>query len=119
MHVDDLDAVFTQPVDPASKRARLAHDYFHDPELPDKAAAIPTRRKRRYHNRILVASLTTGPAKRIGLAMYGGVVVLDPPIVSSAEQRPIVVEDCGTNGNAPFGKAQLGFLNGDVEHGLV
>src|ERR1700675_228443 len=114
MHVYDLAAMFTQPIDPATKRARLAHDYFHDPELPDKAAAIPTRRKRRNHNRILVASLTTGPAKRISLAMHGGVVVLDPPIVSSAEQRPVVVEECGTNGNAPFGKAQPGFLNGNV-----
>jgi hypothetical protein len=105
MHVDDLDAMFTQPIDPATKRARLAHDYFHDPELSDKAAAIPARRERRNHNRILVTSLTTGPAKRIGLAMDGGVVILDPPIVPSAEQRPVVVEECGTNGDAPFGKA--------------
>src|ERR1700694_5933773 len=100
MHVDDLDAMFTQPIDPATKRARLAHDYFHDPELSDKAAAIPARRERRNHDRILVASLTTGPAKRIGLAMYGGVVILDPPIVSPAEQGALVVEERGANGNA-------------------
>src|ERR1700722_6949814 len=64
-HVDDLDAVFTQPIDPAAKRRRLADDYLHDPELPDQAAAIPARRERRDHDRILVASLATGPAERI------------------------------------------------------
>src|ERR1700730_2553667 len=119
MHVDDLDTVFTQPVDPAAKRARLAHDYFHDPELTDEAAAIPAGRERRDHDRILVASLTTGPAKRIRLAVYGGVVILDPPIVSSAEQRSVVVEECGTDGDAPFGKTCLGLLEGNVEHCLV
>src|SRR6202043_66200 len=60
MHVDDLDAMFAQPIDSATKRARLAHDYFHDPELSDKAAAIPARRERRNHSGILVAPLTAG-----------------------------------------------------------
>src|SRR6202030_2932942 len=64
-------------------------------------------------------SLTTGTAKRVGLAMHGGVVLLDPPIVPAAEQRPVVVEEGGTDGDAPFGKAQPGFLNGNVEHCLV
>src|SRR5579859_5108199 len=119
MHVDDFDSVFTQPIDPAMERARLAHDDCHDAELPDEAAAVPARRERRDHDRVLVAPLATGTAERIGLAMDGRVVILDPPIVPPAEQRAVAVEEGGADGDAPFGKSRPGFLNGNLEHCLV
>src|SRR5450755_3301560 len=45
-HIDDFDTVLTQPVNAPTKRTRLSHDHFHDAELSDETAAVPTRRER-------------------------------------------------------------------------
>src|SRR6202034_2686823 len=67
--VNDLHAAFAQPVNPAAKGARFADHDGPDAELHYKTAAVPARRQRRDHYRVLVAASSPGLAECIRLTV--------------------------------------------------
>src|SRR5512143_841016 len=86
LEVDHRDAVLAKPVDTALKVDRLANDHRTDSKLANQSAAVPARRERRHHYRVAVASLSSGFAKGVGLAVNRWIVLLYAPVVSSPKQ---------------------------------
>src|SRR5260370_30774496 len=90
--VDDLDAVFAEPVDAAVEIDGLADDYSGDAELADEAAAIPARRQRGDHNLVAIGALTAGTAEGVGFSVDGGIVLLDTAVVAPPSAGSLSVE---------------------------
>src|SRR5579871_3635522 len=83
VQIDHLDTPLPQPVDAATKSARLTDDHFSDAELHYQAAAVPAWCERSDHNLILVAPLTTRLTKCVSLTVDGRIVFLDTAVVSA------------------------------------
>src|SRR5258708_36701273 len=75
VEVDDLDAIFAEPVDAAVEIAGFADDYGGDAELADEAAAIPARRQRGDHNFVAIGALAAGPAEGVVFSAGCGAVL--------------------------------------------
>jgi hypothetical protein len=119
VQVNDLHASLPQPVYSALECTRLPDYDLADAELNYQTAAVPARCQGRYHDLILVSKLATRLAEGIGLAMYGGVILLDPAIVSPTQQRSMLVEKGCPDWNPPFGESKPGLLQGNIEQRLV
>src|SRR5580698_6154988 len=85
VQIDDLDAVFTEPVEAAGEGAALTHHQCADAELTDKAAAVPAWRERSDHDEIAIAALAAGAAKGIRLTVDAGVALLHAAVVAAAD----------------------------------
>ncbi len=68
---------------------------------------------------IAVAALASRHAEGIGLAMHGGVCLLNEPIVASSEQPAVLVEQRGTDRDSAFARAQTRFVDRHREQGLI
>jgi hypothetical protein len=119
VQVDDSDTAFAQPIDAAAEVDRLADDDRPDVELADQAAAVPAGSKRGDHDFVAIAALTAGFAEGVGFSVDGGIALLDAAVVSAAEDLAIARKQCGADGNAAFGEAEVGFLDGDLQQGGV
>ena len=84
MQVDDIDAILAKPVDTAAEVDRFSHDYGRNGELADQTAAIPTRRQRGDHDLVAISALAACAAERVGFTVDARVVLLNPPIMTSA-----------------------------------
>ena len=109
--VDDLYAVFPEPVETAGEVDRLAEDHPADAELPDEAAAVPARSERRHHRLVAVTALAARLAERVDLAVDRRVVFLDAPVVPAAEQSSAPVEERGADRDAALREPQPGLLD--------
>lgn len=116
IHVDNLNAVFTQPVDATLKSLRFAYNDSSDAELSHETAAIPAWSERSDHYRIFVAALAAGFPKGVGLAVDRGVAFLYTAIVAAAKQVAFAVEKSSTDRNAALSKTSPGFFDGDEKH---
>src|SRR2546427_11613349 len=110
IEVEHLDAVLSQPVEAAREVDRLADDHRPDAELAHEPAAVPAGRQRRHHDLVAVASLATGVAEGVGLAVHRGIVLLDATVVASPEQPALSVEQRAADRDAALGQplARLG-----------
>jgi hypothetical protein len=116
MEIDDLGAVFAEPVDAALEIHGLADNDCANPELADKAAAIPAGSERGGHDFVAIAFLTAGFAESIRLAMDGGIVFLDSAIVAAAQELSVLVEQGCTYGNPALGKTGFRLFDRYVQH---
>jgi len=116
VEIDDFNVEGAEPVDAALEGAGFADDDAGKTELANEAAAIPARRERRNHDRILVASLATGPAKRIGLAMHGRVVVLYSTVMTRADEFAHGIKDRSSDRDASFAQPFISFRQCHRQH---
>jgi hypothetical protein len=70
----------------AGKISRLAYNHGPNPELTNKAAAVPARRKCCHHDRLAVVAAPARITEGAGLRVSGSVSVLDPAVVAPAQQ---------------------------------
>src|SRR5690606_15918864 len=119
VEVDDLNALFAQPLVPALEVDRLAHHHRADAELPDQAAAVPARGQGGDHDGVAVGALAAGLAEGVGLAVHGRIVFLHPAVVAAAEQGAVGGEQGRADRDAALGQALAGLLDGDGEQGAV
>ena len=84
MQVDDVDAIFAKPVDAALEVDRFSDDYGRNAELADQTAAIPTRRQCGDHDLVAIGALAPRAAEGVGFTVDARVVLLNPPIMTSA-----------------------------------
>src|SRR5690606_9900250 len=119
VEVDDLNALFAQPLVPALEVDRLAHHHRADAELPDQATAVPARRERGHHDGVAVGALAPGLAEGIGLAVHGRIVFLHPAVVATAEQGAVAAEQGRADRDAALGEALAGFLDGNGQQAAV
>ena len=119
VEVEDFDVEGAEPVDAALEGAGFADDDASESELADEATAIPAGRERSDHGQFFVAALAAGVAEGVGFSVQGWVVILYAAIVAGAEERSVLVEDRGTDGDAAFGESFAGFGDGYGEHGVV
>ncbi len=117
--VNDLDAVFAQPVHAATKGAALAHHYRADAKLAHQAAALPARGQRGAPHKVTVAALAAGAAKGIGFRVDAGIAVLHAAIVAAAQQLALARKQRRTDGNAPLVEALASFFDGNCKHLFV
>ena len=117
VEIDDFNVEGAEPVDAALEGAGFADDDAGKTELANEAAAIPARRERGDHCEFAVAALAAGAAEGVGFSVEGGITELHPAIVAGAEQRAVLIEDGGADGDATFGEAFAGFGESDGEHG--
>src|SRR5512144_498856 len=101
LQIHDAHAATPEPFEPAPEVHRLARDDRPDPELPHEAAAVPAGGQRRDHDLVAVALLASRPAERVGLAVRRRIILLHPAIAAAAEQSAPLVEERGTDRNAP------------------
>ena len=104
---------------PPWKVAAFSDDYRAETKLPDQAAAIPARRKRRDHDQIAIAALAAGVAEGIGLSVHRRIAILHAAIVARTDQLSAGVKDRRADGNATFGQAFAGFGQGCGKHGGI
>src|SRR5712671_583171 len=116
MQVDDVDAIFAKPVDAALEVDRFSDDYGRNAELADQTAAIPTRRQRGDHDLVAIGALAPCAAEGVGLTVDARVVLLNPPIVTSAQEISPGIKKGGADGDAAFGEALARFVYGDTKH---
>jgi hypothetical protein len=116
--VVDLDTVFAEPVDASLEGLAFSDDDGAEPELADKAGAVPARSERGDHDEVAVRALAAGVAEGVGLSMGGRVVVLDAAVVSRTEEGAVVAENSGSDGDASFGESLAGLGDGDGKHGV-
>src|SRR5690606_23934668 len=114
-----LDAVFGQPLVTTEEGAGLADHDPGDAELADETGAVPARRQRRRHRRAPVGAAPPGGAEGGGLAVDGGVAVLDPAVVALSPQLPVGPEQGRPDGDASGVRPPERLLLGDLEHLLV
>ena len=84
VQVDDVDAVFAQPVQSAEERAAFAHYERADAKLPHQSAAIPAGREGGDHDEIAIALLPSGKTKGVGFGVNAGVALLHAAVVAPA-----------------------------------
>src|SRR5439155_15151027 len=82
--VEDLRAVFAEPVNSAREIHGFADDYRADAELAYQAAAIPAGSQRGYHDFVAVAALPACFAKSICFAVGGRIAFLDSAVVAAS-----------------------------------
>ena len=116
MQVDDVDAIFAKPVDAASEVDRFSDDYGRNAELADKPAAIPTRRQCGDHDLVAIGALAPCAAEGVGFTVDARVVLLNPSIVTSAQEASLGVKKSSADRNAAFGEALARFVQGDTQH---
>jgi hypothetical protein len=104
---------------PPMEVQRFADHHGPDLELPDQATAVPAGRQGGDHDAVPVVTPPSGVAEGGRLGVAGRIVVLDPPVVSPAEQGPVAMEEGGTDGDAPFGQTAAGFVQGDGQEAAV
>ncbi len=92
IQINHFDTVFLEPFDAALKSPRFADNDRADLELSNQARTIPTRRERRYHNRIAVGFLPSALTKCVCFAVNRCVVFLNSPIASFAEKISFAVK---------------------------
>ncbi len=119
IHIDHRDPILAEPFDAALKGLRFTDDDGADTELPYQAAAVPARREGGNHYAVAVTSLTARPAKCVGLAVDRGVVFLNTPVMTAAQQLSAAVEERRPDRYAPFCEARPCLVNGDIEHVLI
>src|SRR5690606_3826553 len=102
VEVDDVHALPAQPVGSALERTRLADHHGADAELFDDPAAVPAGLERCDHDSFVVTSFAAGIAVGIGLAVAAGVAVLHAAVVAATQQRAVVTEERGADGDAAF-----------------
>src|SRR5260370_40838779 len=95
VEVDDLDAIFAEPVDAAVEVGGLADDHGGDAELADEAAAIPAGRQGGDHNFFAIAALTASTAKSVGFSVDGWIVFLHTAGVAAHEHGSLTIEKSG------------------------
>ena len=117
--IDDNDAIFAEPVRAALKIDGFTDEDGADAELADKTAAIPAGSEGGDHSGVAVAFLATGAAEGIRFTVSGRIAVLNPAIVTFAEQVAGGVEESGADGNAAFGETDTRFREGNIQHGLI
>ena len=113
--VDDLDAVFAQPIQSPVEVHGLSNNYFADAKLTHQTAAIPARRKRGDHNFIAVTALPAGFAKSIGFRVHGRIIFLNAAVVTAPEKFPLTVKKRRADRNASFSKTKSSLGNRDFE----
>src|SRR5882757_3853172 len=84
MQIDDVDAIFAKSVDAALEVDRFSDDYGRNAELADQTAAIPTRRQCGDHDLVAIGTLAACAAERVSFTVDARVVLLNPPIMTSA-----------------------------------
>jgi hypothetical protein len=116
IEVDDVDAMFAEPVEAAGEVSAFADYQGADVELADEAAAIPAWSESGDHDQVAVGTLPAGATEGVCFAMDGRVALLDAAIVAAAEQGAILVEESGADGDASFGESEAGFVERDGKH---
>src|SRR5258708_11451930 len=86
VEVDDLDAVFAEPVDGPAEIDGFAGDYGVGGELGGEAAASPARAERSDPQFVAIGALATGAAEGVGFWVDGGIVLLDAGVSGAAPQ---------------------------------
>src|SRR3990172_4823392 len=119
MQVNDLDAILSQPLDPALEIHRLAHDDRADVELADEAAAIPARRERGDHDLVAIGLDAPRVAESVRLAVHRGVVLLDAPVVPAPQNVSRCIGQTRADRDAALGQSESGFGDGDGEEGGI
>src|SRR6266478_6516177 len=84
MQIDHVDAIFAKPVDATLEVDRFSDDYGWNGELADQTAAIPTRRQCGDHDLVAISALAPRAAEGVGFTVDARVVLLNPPIMTSA-----------------------------------
>ena len=95
---------------------RLADDQAGDAELAQQAGAEPARRERGDHRGVAVVRAAPGGAEGGGLAVGGGVAVLDAAVVTAAEQRAVAGVEGGADRDATGRGTRAGLGEGGSEH---
>lgn len=113
--VDDLDAVFAQPIQAAAEIHGLPDNYFADAKLTNQSTAIPARRKRGNHNLIAIAALPARFAKSVRFRVHGSIVFLNAAVMAAPKEFSVAIEKRRANRNASFGKTKPGLGNGGFE----
>lgn len=115
--INDRDLARAEPVEAAREVHRFADDDRANAELANEAAAIPARREGGDHDFVAIGALAARFPKRIGFGVDGRIIFLDAAIAAAAEKFSFAVEKRGADGDAAFGEAETGFLDGDGEQG--
>lgn len=102
IEVDDVDAVFAEPVDTTLEGAAFADDQCADAELADEAAAVPAGCESGDHDQVAVGGLAAGAAEGVGFAVDGGVAVLNAAVVPTTDEFAILSEERCADRNSAF-----------------
>ncbi len=113
LQIHDARAPLPQPVERPGEVDRLAGDDRPDAELASQTAAVPARREGRDQDCVAVVSSAPRVAERVGLGVERRILVLNPTVVSSSQERPLRVEQGGSDRNAAFGETEAGFFQSD------
>ena len=119
VQVDDFDVESAEPINAALKGARFANDDPGKTELANQAAAIPAGSERGDHGEFAIAALAAGVAEGVGFSVERRIAELHAAIVPGAEERAVVIEDGGADGDAAFGKSFAGFGERNGQRGAM
>src|SRR5438876_3280665 len=117
--VNDLGAVFAQPIDAAAEIDGLSHDDSADAKLANQTATVPTGRQGGHHDFVVVTAVAARLSKSIRFAMHGRIAFLHSAVAAASQQLSFAIEQRGTNGNASFGEAEASFLYRYFQHGEI
>jgi hypothetical protein len=117
--IDDVYAEVAEPVLAAGEVLGFADDDGAEAELADEAGAVPAGGERGDYDEVAVGALAAGVAEGVGFAVDAGVGLLDAAVMAAAYKGAVGAEDGGADGEAAFGEAGAGFLEGYAEHGGV
>jgi len=104
-----------QPVECACEVDRLADNDRSDVALAHETAAVPARRESRDQNRVPVVSAASRIAERIRLRVERRILVLDPPVMPSAQEPAFRIEKRSSNRNPAFGQTEASFVQSDFQ----
>src|SRR6266403_1259253 len=96
----------------AAERSVLTHHHARDAVQENRAAAHRARRERGVDGAVAIdaGGLATGVLERVHLAVENDAASLDPPIVATAEDPPVVHQH-RADGDAALGRPALGLLD--------
>src|SRR5258708_7409051 len=106
LQIHDSRAPLPQPVERPGEIDRLADDDCADVELARETAAVPARRESRDQDRVAVAFSAPRIPERIGLGVKRRILVLNPPVMSSAQESAYRIEQHSSDRNPAFGQTE-------------
>src|SRR6185295_16686393 len=117
--IDHNHSVFFQPIDGAGKVGRLSYDNRADSELSNQPAAVPARSKRRHHDRVTIAPLSSGFPKRVCLAVDRRIVFLHAAVVPAPQKIPRAIEQRRANRYSTLRETLTRLFNRHSKHRLI
>ena len=114
----DFDPSLLEPGLGPLKGLALSDDHPPESQQNGRSGAHRTGREGGDQGQLTPVAAPPGVADALGFTMAGGIPVLDPLVVSTGDDRSILLGQDGADGNSPFAPAPFGFGPGRIDQTL-